>query len=41
MRKWCSTEASLDGGPLARRMTDYSPAGEQTLRDDPITQILR
>lgn len=27
------TEASLNGGPLARRMADYSPAGEQALRD--------
>lgn len=26
-------EASLNGGPLARRMADYSPAGEQALRD--------
>jgi uncharacterized protein (DUF885 family) len=27
------TDASLDGGPLARRLTDYSPSGEQVLRD--------
>lgn len=26
-------EASLNGGPLARRSNDYSPAGEQALRD--------
>ena len=26
-------DASLDGGPLARRSNDYSPAGEQALRD--------
>lgn len=26
------TEAALDGGPLARRLADYSPAGEQNLR---------
>jgi len=26
-------EASLDGGPLARTLNDYSPAGEQALRD--------
>ncbi|WP_235973751.1 DUF885 domain-containing protein [Parasphingopyxis marina] len=25
-------EAALDGGPLARRLTDYSPAGEAALR---------
>ncbi|QLC24332.1 DUF885 domain-containing protein [Parasphingopyxis algicola] len=27
------TEAALDGGPLARRLNDYSPAGEQALRE--------
>lgn len=28
------TEASLDGGSLARRLADYSPPGEQALRDE-------
>lgn len=27
------TNASLDGGPLARQLNDYSPVGEQALRD--------
>ncbi|MGP1283202.1 MAG: DUF885 domain-containing protein [Parasphingopyxis sp.] len=26
-------DAALDGGPLARRLDDYSPTGEQALRD--------
>lgn len=31
--------ASLDGGPLARRLADYSPAGEAKLRADTAGQL--
>lgn len=30
---------SLDGGPLARRLADYSPAGENALRSETATQL--